>query len=341
MKMNLFRKVKVFLLVGLAVAMLSTPAYGTEVDIGTDQSGISSIGGTYCKNAVTGETYYIPEPDIEAQSDETFGFSPGYNPFADEENDADNSLQPYYLESGRTPVKNPQYNEKCRNTVYIETKYKGKDNFELTGIGTGFIIGPNAIATAGHNLFDKDTISGDHWITESTIIPAYNSGSDQQHFKSAKGIAYRCGGGWANNGDFADDWGIIILDWNIGNDTGWLGLQWQSSPYSSGTSVEVNGYPVKIYDEYTQIPRDQYTRRGTVGAVPNINMLESRDIFISSGDSGGPCYIDSPTYGYTAIGITSCYKPYDEDGKNLEWVRFRTIDKSLYTKLIEFRTSTL
>ena len=104
MKMNLFRKVKVFLLVGLAVAMLSTPAYGTEVDIGTDQSGISSIGGTYCKNAVTGETYYIPEPDIEAQSDETFGFSPGYNPFADEENDADNSLQPYYLESGRTQI---------------------------------------------------------------------------------------------------------------------------------------------------------------------------------------------------------------------------------------------
>lgn len=72
---------------------LYASAYGAEAESNVVQGDFSAAGGTYCKNAVTRETYYIPEPDIEAHSDETFGFSPGYNPFADEDNDVDSSLQ--------------------------------------------------------------------------------------------------------------------------------------------------------------------------------------------------------------------------------------------------------
>lgn len=210
---RLLKKAYGVLLVGLAAMLLSTSAYSAKAEI-TGESDISSVGGTYCKNAVTGETYYIPEPDIDAYSDETFGFSPGYNPLADEDSSNDNSLQPFYLDTGRTLVQNPQYNEKCRNTVFIEFKYMKPGSNEVeTASATGFLIGPNAVATAGHCVFNEGSFGGDHWITESTIIPAFNSGKDRKDFKTANGIEYRCGWKWANGGDYSDDWGIIVLDW--------------------------------------------------------------------------------------------------------------------------------
>lgn len=320
---------------------LSASAYGAEAESNVVQGDFSAAGGTYCKNAVTRETYYIPEPDIEAHSDETFGFSPGYNPFADEDNDVDSSLQPYYWDSGRDPVPNPQNNEKCRNTVCIEFKYiDPKTNTEAAAHATGFMIGPNAVATAGHCVFSEEAFAGDHWITESTIIPACNTGYKPKPFGTAKGIEYRCGWNWANGGDHSDDWGIIILDWNIGNSVGWLGLQYQSAPYGSGTAAYLNGYPGEV-NGHENVPRDQYTRSGTVKTISEANLLESRDMFASSGDSGGPCYIYSGSTGYTAIAIASHISLINHNEYNINFVRFRTIDKSLYMKLVEFRTSTL
>ena len=89
----------------LVVVLLSTTAYGSGVTTNSsiDQFDEESDGGMYSYCVATGEVTYTPPNETEAYSDETEGFSPGYNPFADEEND-DSFPQPYYMEDNR--VKN-------------------------------------------------------------------------------------------------------------------------------------------------------------------------------------------------------------------------------------------
>lgn len=345
------KKFKGVLAVGLIAALLSTSAYGSGVsdDPGSDQFDETTYGGAYSYCVATGEVTYLPPEETEAYSDETGGFSPEYNPYADEDNDNENLIEPYYLDHGRVLVENPQNNEMCRNTVFIKVTYRDdKSGVLMSGGGTGFMIGPNTVATAGHVIYKRGTSDGDFFVGNATITPAHNSGANSHPYGSAHATRFICGSGWASSGDWSDDWGIIELDTNIGNKTGWLGLQWQSTPYSAGTRVRENGYPEEVNGHINESPVtgncDLYFRIGTVKSTSITNVLESNDMFASSGDSGGPCYIYSHESGYTAIGIASNVDPVDpndREGININGVRFRTIDKSLYEKLVKYRTSTL
>lgn len=204
------------------------------------------------------------------------------------------------------------------------------------------MIGTNAVATAGHIVYKRGEPDGDFFVGNATIVPAHNSNANSHPYGAAYATHFYCGGGWAYNGDRSDDWGIIELDTNIGNKTGWLGLRWQSTPYKD-KAVFVNGYPTVVNGKENLSPatgdRDQYYRYGTVTASLQTNMLESIDMFASGGDSGGPCYIYSSETGYTAIGITS--RGLVNSSGDTSWVRFRTIDKNLFERFREFRTSTL
>ncbi len=296
----------------------------------------------------TGETTYLPPEETEAYSDETEGFSPGYNPNANTDNDNDSLIEPYYYDHGRILVEDPQNKGMCCNTVNIITTYTDDQlGIVITGGGTGFMIGPNAVATAAHVIYKRGEHDGDFFVGNATIIPANNRGSNPKPFGTAKATYFYCGSGWAENGDYSDDWGIIVLDSNIGNKTGWLGLQWQSAPYENDMAF-VNGYPCKVNGqnngEHNYSNRDQYYRHGKISTSSKTNILESTDIFASRGDSGGPCYIYSNDTGYTAIGITSSGKPVDpndEEGINIVNVKFRTIDKALFDRMVKYRTSTL
>lgn len=126
-----------------------------------------------------------------------------------------------------------------------------------------------------------------------------------------------------------------------------MGLRWQSAPYKNELAF-VNGYPCKVNGqnngEHNYSNRDQYYRHGKISTSSKTNILESTDMFASRGDSGGPCYIYSNDTGYTAIGIASSVHPVDpndEEGINIVNVKFRTIDKALFERMVKYRTSTL
>ncbi|MDE6728114.1 MAG: hypothetical protein K2J80_09290 [Oscillospiraceae bacterium] len=74
-----FKKFKVFFALGLTAVLLSTSAQGSGVSGEIDEN---AKGGMYSYCVATGEIKYIPPEDTEAYSDETYGFSPGYNPYA-------------------------------------------------------------------------------------------------------------------------------------------------------------------------------------------------------------------------------------------------------------------
>lgn len=190
------------------------------------------------------------------------------------------------------------------------------------------MIGPNAVATNGHMLYNKSN-GGDNWITSATITPARKSGSNSAPYGSAKAIAYECGGNWVKNADYKDDWGVITLNKNIGDNVGWLGLKWQSASYN-GTNVMVNGYPSTVRGVNTW---DQYRSDGKID-VSNPRSLISYSIDATGGNSGGPCYVFSGNTGYTAIGILQ-----GGGSENDTYTNILRIDQWIYNKLISFRTS--
>lgn len=328
------KKFKGILAVGLITALLSTSAQGSGVSGGNGgQTDEAVDGGMYSYCVATGEVTYIPPEDTEAYSDETEGFSPGYNPYADEDNNGEELAQPYYMADNRIKISNPQNDERCRNTVYIEAVTQSGDIIS----GSGFMIGPNAVATCGHvlcnNGFGEDNNSW-AWIKSAQITPAMNTGSNPKPYGSANATYFICGREWAKNLDNEYDWGIIILDSNIGNKVGWLGLQYQSSSYT-GDDIRVNGYP-KINGSSETL----YMCTGTVSKSQS-RLLYSKNAYISGGNSGGPCYIYSKETGYTAIGISIHTISSDPNGKYVIETVFRRIDKPVYNELVKYRTSTL
>lgn len=337
---KIFKKFKVILVVGLTTALLSTSASASSAsgNHGFDYLNTGNDYGAYMYDVETGETTYIPPEQTETYSDETEGFSPGYNPYADEDNNGEGLIEPYYTDHGRMLVNDPANHEMFRNTVYIECTYKDFNGITRISTGTGFMIGPNAVATAAHMIYKIES-QGSYFVGNATIYPAHNSSSNPNPFGVAHAKRFYCGSGWAYSGDLSDDWGIIELDTNIGNKTGWLGLRWQSADYKN-KSVFVNGYPGTVNGKENTY-RNQYYRHGTVSSSNETNTLKSTDIFISKGDSGGPCYIYSNDTGYTAIGITSRFPSNDDNGTDIDCAKFRTIDKSLYERLVQYRTSTL
>ena len=101
------KKAKGVIAVGLAVALLSTSAAASEGSKDYDNSELCFDGGDQgmmSYDVDTGETMFIPPEETETYSDETEGFSPGYNPNADEYKDNEDLIEPYYYDHGRSLV---------------------------------------------------------------------------------------------------------------------------------------------------------------------------------------------------------------------------------------------
>lgn len=246
------------------------------------------------------EDLVIPESESAGQS------SPGYFPEG-----FDTMPQPFGIvgDDNRVKVTNTTDGQ-WRNTVKL--LIKGRDNKNY--IGSGFMIGPNSVATSGHCVYNT---SWNGWAKEITVIPALKGTS--QPYGSAVSYKLECGGNWLNNNDNQDDWGIIRIKANLGNSTGWLGLRWQSASYN-GETVRAVGYPG---EDGTYM----YYGDGKVNSSSKRTLSGNWDI--SGGQSGGPVQKYYSSTGYTAIGINR--------GGSSTYSDCLRIDEWVYNKLISYR----
>ncbi len=184
--------------------------------------------------------------------------------------------------------------------------------------GSGFMIGPNTIATAGHIVYQQEWGG---FANNIRVIPARNG--VQQPFGSYLTTDYACGGNWYYYQDNTDDWAIIRINYNIGLSTGYLGLKWQSSSYN-GTTAKAVGYPEE--DDL-----HMYYSSGTVNY--SAARLLRGSWSLQGGMSGGPVHTYYADTGYTAIGFNSCIRTIN----GVSHSEAMRIDEWIYNLFVSYR----
>lgn len=103
-------------------------------------------------------------------------------------------------------------------------------------MGSGVMVGRRHVLTAGHVLYSHDRGG---WATTVRLIPALQG--NYMPYGDAYATEITVFNGWRNNGDFDYDLGIIRLDRDLGDTTGWMGFGAATAP--DGLLATTAGYP--------------------------------------------------------------------------------------------------
>jgi glutamyl endopeptidase len=141
---------------------------------------------------------------------------------------------------------------------------------------TGFLIGPNTVATAGHCVHQGNA---GVWSTNVRFYPARN-GSSSPFGSCAAGTLFSVAG-WVDEGNEDFDYGAVKLNCSVGSTTGFFGFFWQAGSLS-GLPVQVSGYPSD---------KTAWTHWSTSGDIAVSETAKTRYRHdTAAGQSGGPVF---------------------------------------------------
>lgn len=153
----------------------------------------------------------------------------------------------------------------------------------VTTTGTGWMFGPNDVATVAHNLYSAERGGAAQSIQ---YYPAYNPGHIPYGVLTARNIII-CED-FVTQDDSQYDYGVFDLNNNVGNSTGYFG--WNSNVIPNSVVASI-GYPE---DYHTQMVH-------SFGDVYNVySNYFTHSIDTLAGDSGAPVL-----FGSSVIGIHS------------------------------------
>ena len=107
-------------------------------------------------------------------------------------------------------------------------------------IGTGWLVGPRILVTAGHCVYLQNNGG---WARQIEVIPG-RLGSERP-FGSVMAASFRSVRGWTQNRNRHYDYGAILLPEGrrLGEELGWFGYAARSDDALSNTWVNLSGYP--------------------------------------------------------------------------------------------------
>lgn len=148
-------------------------------------------------------------------------------------------------------------------------------------VGTGWFIGPHTVMTAGHCVYLHDHGG---WATAIEVIPALDG--NQRPFGSATGRRLRAVSGWIDEEDSNNDYGAILLDENLGEQTGWFSFAALSDTELTTNFATISGYPADL-DRATR----QYFHARNISRVSPRRLQYDIDTY--GGQSGSSIHIES------------------------------------------------
>jgi glutamyl endopeptidase len=160
-------------------------------------------------------------------------------------------------------------------------------------IGTGWLVGPRTVITAGHCVYSQDFFGG--WATEITVIPGRNG--THEPFGRTISEDFSSTDRWVRERDPDFDIGCIHLNEPVGETAGWFGFATLPADDLQDYLINVSGYPGDLGNG-TQL----YTHRNRILRVTEQRIYYDVDSY--AGESGGPAWIiESDNAAPTVVGI--------------------------------------
>ncbi|WP_137665227.1 trypsin-like serine peptidase [Enterococcus hulanensis] len=154
--------------------------------------------------------------------------------------------------------------------VFVTATYRSGETY----IGSGSMISPDTVLTAGHVIYNKKL---KQWPRSVTVYPGVNGSHAPFGHSSSSKLASLLG--WTRRFDPQYDIGMIKLDCPLGITTGWFGL---TSIARAGLKVTSTGYPG---DKALQT---MWTNSGEISSVTPNHVYYRLDTF--GGQSGSAVY---------------------------------------------------
>ena len=148
------------------------------------------------------------------------------------------------------------------NTVYgqVITNFRKKlangNVFEMSVRGFGVLIGPRHVLTTANKLFlpgfDRPTTTGDQWFEmnkwawSAVFIPQDDTGKLSRTLQ-VKAHMLICPQKWIDKTDSAMNYGLLILNKDIGQNQGWAGLKSVTDQELKNQRILVTGIKHAIY----------------------------------------------------------------------------------------------
>ena len=336
---------KIFSIILVATLLMSMTSYAVTTDASAfvdNQASIVESSDYVRYDFESGATSYHSFYEVpNAIGDADYAISPGYFPNGTEYNDGNLASPAAIVGSAdnRVHITNTTVGPYC-NTVYIYAQYT-HNGVSYRGIGSGFVIGPSAVATAAHCVYHAT-----YGIADSIyIVPAKNGTLEPYGRETIDdpviGENVIISTDYLQSGSSADDWAVIELDSQVGNQTGWLGIRWQSASYNN-TYVYNTGYPAEVTGyEQDDVDRDMFLGTGYVRYSAAKYLCGDWDA--TGGNSGGPVYIYNSDTGYTLIGILTAGSGTDTDfndyglGDGEAYTYATRITQDIYNLFVSYR----
>ena len=174
--------------------------------------------------------------------------------------------------------------------------------------GTGFLIAPYCVLTAGHNIWWEN-----HVMDSILVAPAYYRDLNGSNFPY--GVAL--GNNLQTNSAFTQytedcfenptpsDFGAILLDATFNGIATYIPLEFRGPDASLPSDIMVAGYPLYVPADNSEMNYNMYLAPGQAGRHTGNWELIDYNVSLSSGNDGSPILYQTESGAVRAIGIVT------------------------------------